>query len=142
MTCGIWLGLLVALLVTSAYAINSSGIGSVITRYFPLSATGTTGHVARTSAVASVVMSALAALAVLGAWLAFARVTRVVVLALADASDVDSAATDLVVEKDDDSRTVVARTLASDVLVFIAVAWVVIIITPAILAVVQTYSAY
>jgi hypothetical protein len=115
----IWVGLLVALLVTSVYAINSSGIGSVITRYFSLPANSTAadmGEVAKISAVASLGMSALAALAVVGGWLAFARVTKAVVMAFADASDqTPTAAEWLIAPEEEASEALLARTLASDV---------------------------
>ncbi len=141
----IWAGLLVALLVTSVNAVHAFTQGTLASRVFgPITSfPQDPGDAARSGALAGLCLSALAALAVLGGWIAFARVTKAVVVALADSPTPGAAAAAewLIVSEDaEPSLITVARTLASDVLVFVGAAWLVIIVTPAILAAVQAYA--
>ncbi len=144
---GIWAGLLGALLVTSITAVDAFTQGSIASRYFAaVSNIGPgQGHSDDALAVTGLIVSGLAALALFGGWFAFVRATRAMLLAYADAGigdDEAPAPAEWVTDESsaDSTRTQVLRIVPADVVMYIGLAWAVIIVMPAILAAVEVWS--
>ena len=146
---GIWAAVLVALLVTSAVAITAFTQGSLLTfsaRSFTSIAgnQGTNGHAV---AIAALCLAALEALALFTAWTAFVRATRNLVTAYAyDAGEADEAPaaaewiTDVMYVDSDPNDPPAPRMIIADVVQFIGVAWAILIVTPAVMLAVTTFS--
>jgi hypothetical protein len=144
LAAGIWAGLLAALLVTSGTAVESFTTGSIASRCFSISSSGVNGDNGKATAIVGLVLSGIAAAALFGGWWAFVRATRSLVLAYSDAgsgNDEEPAPAEWVTETEAaDSTTTIFRAVPADLLVFIGVAWVAIVMTPAVLAAVQVFS--
>ena len=83
---GIWGGLLLALVVTSVYGINSFTQGSLASRYLGLPLQNASPN-EKVAAAVGMIASGVAALILLAAWRSFATMTNVLVGALAGSSD-------------------------------------------------------
>ncbi len=139
----VWAGLLGALLVTSIYGIEAFTQGSIATRYFalPTSATSDSTH---TTAIAGMVASALAAAAVVMGWWQFAQATRVLIVAYG-AEDGDEEALPIAAEWVTETPApsgdgIQTRVGVVDVLLWVGAAWAVLILTPAFLNLVASFS--
>ncbi|MGH2633787.1 MAG: hypothetical protein ACRDG3_10295 [Tepidiformaceae bacterium] len=138
---GIWVGILAALLVTSAVSITVLAQGSLLT----FSAGSDNAHAV---AIAAVLLAVLEAMALFLAWTAFVRATRNLVTAYAyDAGEADEAPaaaewiTDMMyADADPNDPPLAPRMIIADVVQFIGVAWVVLILTPAVMLAVTAFA--
>lgn len=143
LAAGIWAGLLAALLVTSTAAVEAFTQGSIASRYLTVSNVGDNSS-SNTLAISGLILSGVTAAALLGAWFGFVRATRSLVFAYSDAGssdDEEPAPSEWVSEAPSvDSAAAVFRAVPADLLVFIGVAWVAIVMTPAVLGAVQAFA--
>ena len=131
---GIWTALLLALITTSGYGIKAFSEGSISARYFGLPSGDNLDTNARVTSILGIVLSAATALLILAGWRAFARVTNILIAALAESSDEPEEAP---VPADwllTDARGVVFSN-AGEVVQFVGFAWAVMVVTPALLAI-------
>lgn len=140
----VWAGLLAALLVTSTYGIEAFTQGSIATRYFALPTTATVPDSGHALAIGGIVASGLAAAAIVMAWWQFAQATRALIVAYGaedgEAETLPIAAewvTETPAATGDGVRTRVALV---DVLLWVGAAWAVLILTPAFLNLVASFS--
>ena len=146
---GVWLGVLVALLVTSAVAITAFTQGSLVTfssRSFT-SINGSQPNDGHAIAIAALLLAILEAMALFIAWTAFVRATRNLVTAYAfDAGEADEAPaaaewiTEVMYVDSDPNDPPAPRMIIADVVQFIGAAWVILIVTPAVMLAVTTFS--
>jgi len=147
---GIWAGVLLALLVTSAVAITAFAEGSLAsasTRSFA-SIAGTPLNNSHAVAVAGLCMAGLEALALFTAWTAFVRATRNLVTAYAfDAGEADEApaAAEWIADVPysdarPDEPEPTPKVIIADVIQFVGVAWAIVIVTPAVLLAVTAFA--
>jgi hypothetical protein len=142
----LWLGLLAALLVTSAYSVSAlAGTGVVSTFGFvSFAERGSQDTPLDEVASWSVAVSALAAAGLFMAWLAFVRATRALVIAFSE--DVgDPAAAPVIAEwlppaSTETDGPASTRTAATDVLLFLGATWVILLVGKAVLNVVAAYA--
>ena len=140
----VWAGLLGALLVTSIYGIEAFTQGSIATRYFALPSTSAATDSGHALAIAGIVASGLAAAAVAMAWWQFAQATRSLIIAYG-AEDGDAEAAPIAAEwitetpapAGDGGRT---RIAIAEILLWVGAAWAVLILTPAFLNLVASFS--
>jgi hypothetical protein len=135
---GIWGGLLLALVVTSVYGINSFTQGSLASRYLGLPLQNASPN-EKVAAAVGMIASGVAALILLAAWRSFATMTNVLVGALAgssDAADDSPAPADWLLP--DVNGGVFTR--VGEVVQFVGFAWAVMIATPALLSLATAFS--
>lgn len=140
----VWAGLLGALLVTSIYGIEAFTQGSIATRYFALPTNATVADSGHALAIGGIVASGLAAAAIVMAWWQFAQATRSLIVAYgAEDGDMEAAPiaaewiTEAPAPAGDGSRT---RIAVADILLWVGAAWAVLILTPAFLNLVASFS--
>lgn len=131
----LWGGLLLALLFTSMNAVESYTEGTIATRYLAMFSQVMEEPHERTVAVTGIALSSLAALAVVGGWFQFVRATKALLVDYGYSGRADEEPSPNGWVTDDDTRG--GRTMLSDVLKYVGMAWAVIIMTPAILGAVQ-----
>ena len=147
---GVWAGVLVALLVTSAVAITAFTQGSLLT-FSARSFTSIAGNQGTSNghaiAIAALLLAILEAMALFIAWTAFVRATRNLVTAYAyDAGEADEAPaaaewiTEVMYVDSDPNDPPAPRMIIADVVQFIGAAWVVLIVTPAVMLAVTTFA--
>ena len=143
----IWAGLLLALLFTSAQAVNSFTQGGLASRFFVSNMNGMDPSQNHAIALVGLILSGGAALALLGGWWGFVRATRALVVAYSYSADEgeEPMPAEWVLEAthaegESEAQPNPARTMVSDVLQYVGIAWAVIIVTPAVLAAVQAFS--
>ena len=143
----IWAGLLLALLFTSAQAAPAFTQGGLASRFFVSNMNGMDPSQNHAIAVAGLILSGGAALALLGGWWGFVRATKALVIGYSYSADEgeDPIPAEWVLEEaraegDAEAQPNPTRTMVSDVLQYVGVAWAVIIVTPAVLAAVQAFS--
>ena len=149
---GIWAGVLLALLVTSAVAITAFAEGSLAsasTRSFAsIAGTPLNNNNSHAVAVAGLCMAGLEALALFTAWTAFVRATRNLVTAYAfDAGEADEApaAAEWIADVPysdarPDEPEPTPKVIIADVIQFVGVAWAIVIVTPAVLLAVTAFA--
>ena len=131
-------GLLLALLVTSVKAIESFTQGSIATRYINLGGPNGSSSEDNALAIAGLVLSGLAALTLFAAWYQFVRATTALLVAYGDSGRDDEMPSPSEWLATNENRT--ARTMLSDVLQYVGAAWVVIIVTPAVLTATEVFQ--
>ena len=143
----VWAGLLLSLLFTSAQAVTSFTQGGLTSRFFVPTMNGQDPGQNHAIAVAGLILSGGAALALLGGWWGFVRATKALVVAYSYSADEGEGPipAEWVVEAaqaegDAGAQPDPTRTMVSDVLQYVGVAWAVIIVTPAVLAAVQAFA--
>ena len=143
----IWAGLLVALLFTSSHAVTSFTQGGIATVYFGQSLDSMDRPDNHALATAGLILSGGAALALLGGWWGFVRATKALVIGYSYSADEgeEPMPAEWVLEAaqpEDDSEPQPdpTRTMVSDVLQYVGIAWVVIIMTPAVLGAVRAFA--
>lgn len=138
LAAALWGGLLLALLFTSAKGIESFTQGSITARYFNIELQGRSAPDENSLAVTGLVLSGLTALALLAGWYQFVRATQALLVAYGYSGregEEPSPAEWLTTDDGDGNRT-----MLSDVLQYVGVAWAVMIVTPAILGAARVFS--
>lgn len=134
----LWGGLLLALLVTSMKAIESYTQGSIATRYIALAPRDGRPPDQNAMAIAGLVLSGLTALALLGGWRQFVRATMALLIAYGYSGRPDEEPSPVEWVTADGVNG--ARTMLSDVLQYVGIAWALIILTPAALAATEAFA--
>ncbi|MBA4179433.1 MAG: hypothetical protein C0506_02495 [Anaerolinea sp.] len=134
----LWSGLLLALLFTSVKAMESYTQGTIATRYFGVGPQADEGSDPETLAIAGLALSGLAALAIVTGWYQFVRATKALLVAYGYSGRADEEPSPNEWVTEDDKQG--SRTMLSDVLQYVGLAWAVIIVTPAALAAVQAFA--
>lgn len=134
----LWMSLLLGLLVTSMKAIDAYTDGSTATRYLAFGPDATEGPDDEALAVAGLALSGLAAAALIGAWFQFVLATSVLLAAYgySGRKDEEPGPADWIIPGEEGFT----RTMLGTVLQYLAAAWGVIIVTPAVLTAVEVFS--
>lgn len=143
----IWAGLLLALLFTLAQAAPAFTQGGLASVYFGQSLNGQEHNRDNALALTGLILSGGAALALLGGWWGFVRATKALVIGYSYSADegeepmpaewvLEAAGPETEAEPQADPT----RTMVSDVLQYVGIAWAVIIVTPAVLGAVRVFS--
>jgi hypothetical protein len=143
----IWVGLLLALLFTSSHAVSAFTQGGLATAYFGQSMSGEDHDRNNAIAMVGLTLSGGAALALLGGWWGFVRATKALVIGYSYSADEgeDPMPAEWVLEAspaedDAEAQPDPTRTMVSDVLQYVGIAWAVIIMTPAVLSAVRVFA--